>query len=418
MKLSIQLAILSAVNICLAFIFQWYVLTQLGPGVETDALFAGMTVPQLVLTVISGSLMHVLVPLLSGENEDRLRHDAWGFFVLIGGLFALLAVLLYVAAPLWVPLTVPGFNEHGQSLTVILTRIQLVGMVFSAVNGVQWAAYHARQQFLWAEFTPILTSVITLLLLIWALPRFGVLAAAWISTLRMGLQTLLLIPGMGRPVLPDLKSPVILQAWQRIKPLLLGTAYYKTDPLVDRFLLSNARNGTLSLYYLAQQMYGALTQILNKSIAGPLVPLLSMYNKAGDMAAFRHVYNRKIFQVGALSLGGLLVIGLFGQILLSLLVGHGNISASNVKELWLLMLWLAGMFAGSALGQITSSTFFALGDTRTPTRLGIYSYTFYLPAKILMFYFFNVFGLALTTSLFYLASLALQHRMLKVKHFN
>jgi len=36
--------------------------------------------------------------------------------------------------------------------------------VFSALNGVQWASYHARQQFVWAEFTPVLASAISLLL--------------------------------------------------------------------------------------------------------------------------------------------------------------------------------------------------------------------------------------------------------------
>ena len=59
MKQAIQLGTLSAANIGVAFLFQWYVLTHLGPGIETDALFAGMTLPQLVLAVISGSLMHV-----------------------------------------------------------------------------------------------------------------------------------------------------------------------------------------------------------------------------------------------------------------------------------------------------------------------------------------------------------------------
>ncbi|MEI7590320.1 MAG: lipid II flippase MurJ, partial [Deltaproteobacteria bacterium] len=247
MKQSIQLGTLSVVNIGIAFLFQWYVLTQLGPGMETDALFAGMTLPQLVLAVISGSLMHVLVPLLAGEDEDRLRHDAWGFLVLVGGLFGLLATILYVTAPWWIPITVPGFSDAGRTLTVDLTRIQLIGMVFTAINGVQWATYHARQQFVRAEFTPILASTFSLLLLIWALPRFGVVAAAWISTLRMALQTLLLAPGMGKPVCPNLKSVAIQQAWQRIKPLLLGTVYYKTDPLVDRFLLSTASSGSLSL---------------------------------------------------------------------------------------------------------------------------------------------------------------------------
>lgn len=417
MKQAFQLGTLSSVNIGITFLFQWYVLILLGPGVETDALFAGMAVPQLVLAVISGSLMHVLVPLLAGESEDRLRHDAWGLLALVGGLFGLLAVLLFVAAPWWVPFTVPGFHEAGKTLTVELVRIQLIGMVFAAVNGVQWAAYHAQQRFLWTEFTPILSSVFAFLLLIWALPRFGVIAAAWIGCLRMAMQTLLLAPGMGIPVRLDLRSAAIQQAWQRIKPLLLGTAYYKTDPLIDRFLLSNASNGSLSLYYLAQQIYSAASQVLNKAIAVPLVPVLSMLHKSGDKAGFRRTYHQKLLQVAAISLAGLLVIGFLGRAILDLLVGYGNVSADNVADLWWIMIWLGGMFVGSAMGQISSSSFYALGDTTTPTRLGIYSYTFYIPAKLALFYCFDVFGLALVTSIFFAVNFFLQNNQLKKKFF-
>jgi putative peptidoglycan lipid II flippase len=416
MKQTIQLGTLSAANIGIAFLFQWYVLTQLGPGMETDALFAGMTLPQLVLVVISGSLMHVLVPLLAGEDEDRLRHDAWGFLVLVGGLFGLLATILYVAAQWWVPLTVPGFSDAGQALTVELTRIQLIGMVFAAINGVQWAAYHARQQFVWAEFTPILANAFALLLLIWALPRFGVIAAAWISTLRMALQTLLLAPGMGKPVWPDLRSPAISAAWQRIKPLLLGTAYYKTDPLVDRFLLSTASSGSLSLYYLAQQIYGAASQVINKAIAAPLVPRLSKLYKAGDREGFQRAYYQKLWQVGAISFVGLLITGLFGQDLLALLVGHGNVTSGNIKELWWIMIWLGGMFVGGVMGQITSSTFYACGDTITPTRMSIFTYTAYIPTKVMVYYFWGVAGLAITTSVYLITNLSLQVYLLKKKH--
>ncbi len=415
MKQAFQLSILSAANIGITFLFQWYALIQLGPGVETDALFAGMTIPQLVLAVISGSLMHVLVPLLAGESEDRLRHDAWGFFTLIGGLFGVLAALLYAAAPWWVPLTVPGFDEVGQMLTIELTRIQLIGMVFTAVNGVQWAAYHARQRFLWAEFTPILASVFALLLLVWALPRFGVIAAAWIGVLRMSVQTLLLAPSMGIPVRPDLRSAAIQQAWQHIKPLLLGTAYYKTDPLVDRFLLSTASSGNLSLYYLAQQIYSAVGQVLNKALVAPLVPVLSMLYKAANKAGFRRAYRRKLLQVGAISLAGLLILGLLGQVLIALFVGHGNVSASNVAELWWIMIWLGGMFFGGAAGQITSSSFYAVGDTITPTRMSMFTYTAYIPVKIASFYFWGVAGLAITTSVYYMVNLSLQIYLLEKK---
>lgn len=415
MKQAIQLGTLSAANIGIAFLFQWYVLTQLGPGTETDALFAGMTLPQLVLAVISGSLMHVLVPLLAGEDEDRLRHDAWGFLILVGGLFGVLATVLYLTAPWWIPLTVPGFDAAAKALTIELTRIQLIGMVFAAVNGVQWAAYHAKQQFVWTEFTPILVSAFALLLLIWALPRYGVVAAAWISTLRMGLQTLLLAPGMGRPVWPDFKSPAISAAWQRIKPLLLGTAYYKTDPLVDRFLLSAAGSGSLSLYYLAQQIYGAVNQVINKAIAAPLVPLLSKLHKAGDAEGFQQAYRRKLMQVGAISLVSLLVLGLFGQAMLVLLIGHGNVSADNVKELWWILIWLGGMFVGGLAGQICSNSFYACGDTITPTRMSMLSYTAYIPCKVASFYVWGLVGLATATSIYYMTNLSLQVYLLEKK---
>jgi putative peptidoglycan lipid II flippase len=313
MRQPLLLGVLAASNIGIAFLYQWYVLVQLGPGLETDALFAGMTVPQLALAVISGSLMHVLVPLLAGEPADRFRHDAWGFFVLVGALFAAIAVLLYVFAPFWVPLTVPGFSEAGKGLTVHLTRIQLVGMVFTALSGVQAAVYHARQRFLWVELAPLLTGALGLVPLVVFLPEYGVEAAAWITTLRFVFQTLLQMPGMGRWTMPDLKSSTVQDAWKRIKPLLWGTAYYKADPLVDRFLLSMSGNGNLSLFYLAQQIYGAGAGVVSKAVAAPLVPRLSLLHKAGDHPAFRRAYRRKLWQVGLLTGSLLLIVVAFGD---------------------------------------------------------------------------------------------------------
>lgn len=417
MKQTIQLGVLSAANIGIGFLFQWFVFIKLGPGIETDALFAGMTLPQLVLVVISGSLMHVLVPLLAGEEEDRLRHDAWGFLILIGGLFTLLSMLLYITAPWWVPIIVPGFNNAALALTIELTRIQLIGMVFTAINGVQWAAYHARQQFMWTEFSPILASIVALLLLIWALPHFGVLAAAWIGTFRMVLQTVLLAPGMGSPIRPDLKSIFLRQAWQRIRPLLLGTAYYKTDPVIDRYLLSNTGSGSLSLYYLAQQIYGAVGQIINKAIAAPLVPQLSKLNKIGNMNGFQKIYYKILLQVSIISIACSFIFYFFGQAMLDLLVGYGNVNSDNVTDLWRLMILLAGVFVGGVLGQISSSALYALGDTSTPTNIGIYSYSFYIPVKLISFYFFGISGLAIATSAFLIFNFFLQSYFLRKKYF-
>lgn len=405
MRRTLSIGVFAAASIGLAFVSQWYVLTHLGAGAETDALFAGMTLPQLVLAVISGSLVHVLVPLLAGEDEAHLHHDAWAMLVLVGGSFTLLALALYATAHWWTPWLVPGFSPAAQALTVELTRIQLAGMVFAAVNGVQLAAYHARDRFVWPEVTLALSGLIGFAAIVWILPRYGVAAVAWITSARLGLQTLLLLPGMGKPAWPDLRTPAIALAWRRVKPLLLGTAYYKTDALVDRFLLSAAASGSLSLYYLAQQLYLATTEVMDKAIAAPLVPRLSTLHKQGDRAGFRRNYHRGLLVVSALSLAGLLLLGAAGEGLLDLVFGYRNFGAGDVQALWWIMIWLAGMFVGAIAGQVAATAFYALGDTSTPTWTSAVAYTVYIPCKVAAFSLYGVMGLAVATSLYYLANL-------------
>jgi len=407
MKLTLQLAALSIMNIGTAFLFQWYVFIEIGPGMQTDAFFAGMTVPNLILAVISGSLTHVLVPILAGENDQSRHHDAWAFVVLIGGLFTVVAVLLYTLAPWWIALTLPGFTPEGLDLTVRLTRIQLIGMVVTAISAVQMAVYHARHQFIWTELAPIISGLLAFPLLVWLLPSHGVIAAAWIYTGRMILLGLALAPVMGRPAWPDLHTPAVMTAWRRIKPLILGTSYYKTDQLVDRFLLSAASAGSISLFYLAQQLYTAASQVIGKALATPLVPRLSVLHKAKDQAGFKQVYLRKLAQTIGIALTGIVFIGLFGNAALSLLIGHGSVSADNVTELWWLMIWLAGVFVGGTGGQICANAFYASGNTMTPTRITVITYSLFLIVKVVSFQVAGMMGLALAASAYYLVNLSL-----------
>lgn len=403
MRLSLKLAVLTALNILTAFAAQWIVITELGAGIETDALFAAMALPQMVLVVISGSLMHVLVPILSGENEQILIHDAWAFLILIAGLFSIIALVLYFSAGLWVPLTLPGFNESALNLTISLARIQIISIIFYAINGVQWAVYYARKQFLWAELITLLASVASLLIMAWAVPRLGVIAAAYINTFKIALQTIGLSPIMGKIQKPNLNSVSIKKAWSRIKPLLIGTTIYKADPLLDKFLLSTSTSGFLSLFHLGNQIYGAINQIIDKAISAPLAPEISRLHKLNEEKKIKEIIHTKLLLV-FLICTGIILIGLqFGHVLLGLLIGHGNVNAHNVDQLWWILVWLSGMFLGASSGQICSSFFYAKGDTKTTVRVGIPTYLIYTILKIILYHQFGIKGLAIATSTYYMA---------------
>ena len=74
-------------------------------------------VPQLILSVVSSSLTHVLVPLLAPEDQLTFRQNAWGFFLGVSGLFTMLALALYVTAGLLGALACSGLFRPARVLT-------------------------------------------------------------------------------------------------------------------------------------------------------------------------------------------------------------------------------------------------------------------------------------------------------------
>src|SRR5579864_9387713 len=134
-KLTLILGGLSSTTILISTLTQWYLFVAIGPGFQTDALFASVTLVQFLLAVISQSLTHVLVPLLTAEDDQRSRQDTWNYMALVGSFFGAISIVLILFSSTWVPLLVPGFSEAGKQLTIMLVRLQLVIMVFAALTG-------------------------------------------------------------------------------------------------------------------------------------------------------------------------------------------------------------------------------------------------------------------------------------------
>jgi peptidoglycan biosynthesis protein MviN/MurJ (putative lipid II flippase) len=418
MKQTLHLGVFSAINIAIALLTQWYIFFELGAGIETDSMLAGMTLPQFVLGIFSTSLLQVLVPMMAGEKENCIFHDAWQILYFIVGLFGFLSYIFYVTASFWVPVIFAGFSESAINLTIELTRIHLIGMIFTAINSVQLATYYAREKFLWAEFSPIIASVSSLALLVWFLPHYGVVAAAWISVIRILLIGLMLAPGIGRPISIDIRSAVFALIWHRIKHLLFGVSYSNLDLLIDRLLLSFANVGSLSLFFLSQQIYSSITQVINKSIVVPMVPHMSKFYKASDISGMSLFYKKKILVVTVISLSVLVLLALIRYNIAEFLFFRNYINVDNFEMLSWFMLWLSGSFVAGSVGLVSSSSIYASGDTKTLTRFGVYTQSVYIPIKLILFYMYGIKGLALSISMFIFINLIVQNWLIKTKYLN
>lgn len=391
---------ITALNTGTLFAYQWFVVTQLGAGPGTDALFAGMVIPQLVLNVISGSLGYVLVPMLSVVDERVRSSTTWGFAIALALIFGGLAAVLWLLASWWVPLSVPGFDVVTMQQTVTLTRIQLVGMLFAGLGAPFNAAYQAQHRFIYPAVMALLAGLVALVFVVLLLGWGGVEIAAWGLTLRAALQFLFQVR-IGFPfVFPNFRDRAFADALRKLKPLIAGTVYYKTDQLLDRFLASMTPSGSLSLLHLAQQIYAAGNLVLTNAIAVPLTPRLAKYAKDQDWTTFRKEVVRALYILGGLGLLAFALIVFPGRNILQLLFVHGSLKTEAVDKLWEIMLALGLVWLSGLTGQVLSTSFYAMSDTKTPTKIGVIGFTLGIGLKVVGFFLGGVIGVAIGSGVY------------------
>ncbi len=396
------LAGLASLDILLSVVYQWYFLRAIGPGLETDALYAGMMVPQLVLIVLTGSLIQVLVPLLAVQSEETYAQSVWTFMHVVALGFGGIVLLAWITAGWWVPLTVPRFSLEGRQLTVHLVRIQLVGLVLSALSSVLWTAQQARRRFLWSAVSAALAGIVGLGFLLWGLSRLGVAAAAWVGVLRAGLQTVLLLPGVGGYRTPRWRTDVTVEAWRRMRPLLSRSIYFKSDIVVDRFLAGLAPVGALSMLTLSRQLYTAGHQVVNRAVTAPAIPALAQLAARGDWTQFRGLRSARVRWATGGAAASVLLLLLIGHPVLSAFFARSSYRPDQVDQTWQLLLVLSGVWVAGVTSQVLAGAFYAQGDTETPTRIGVISFTAGIALKLLGFRVWGVAGIAAGASLHYL----------------
>jgi peptidoglycan biosynthesis protein MviN/MurJ (putative lipid II flippase) len=67
-----------------------------------------------------------------------------------------------------------------------------------------------------------------------------------------------------------------------------------------------------------------------------------------------------------------------------------------------MLIALGGVLVGGAVGQVLSSSFYAFGDTSTPTRVGVAGFTLGLILKVGGFFLEGIHGIAVGTSAYYM----------------
>ena len=390
-----------------------------GARAEMDAFLTSVALPTVLVTVTTGPLISSLVPLLveakGKKNAAELTQYKSNLFNLFGLGGVLLALFLFASSGLIVRLIAPGLNPRLGTLAAELLRIEAISIPFSIACGVLISFYYAEEKFYRPTIAPFFGGLAAILVIIFLHKKLGIHALAWGMVANALLQLLSML-GIARHHSWQLnwKDEGVRKLARKMLPLTGGNIYYKSDSLVDRFILSFLPVGSISYLGYGQRVVRVIGQVLSRGLVTTRFTELSA-KCVDDRPAFKESLNRLLVQVSFIIAPIAVCLALFIRPLLHYALERGAFSSLDVQRTAVVIVAFLGLLVGGLLGAVLANAFYALGDTKTITVIGMAVFTVGIVLKIAGVFLFSYVGVALATSAYFLLAVIVEMTVLHHK---
>ena len=374
---------------------------------------------------LGGVLSIVFIPaiadVLAGGDADETRRVATSTLNMVLLIGCALAVLGILAAPLLVPLAAPGYlrtNPAVLTLAIAMTRVMFISMAFLALSGFVTGYLNAHHRFTVPALAPIVFNLVIIAGLAW-LPHLawrgeplGIRGVAVSFLLGWAAQFAVQLPAARRAGLRwgaslDLRHPAIREMGRLAIPAMLGLAVIEINANVNRFFASFLPPQPAVDYVAVLDYAFTINQapvgIFAVSLATALFPTMARHAAEGTapLRATTSLGLRGVLFTMVPVMAAMLVLS---EPLVRVVFQRG---AFDPRATHAVALGVVGFAVGSvpyAAYYIVTRTFYALHDTRTPVRIGLYMIALNALANALFMRYLGHVGIALSTSLVALAN--------------
>jgi len=400
---------------------------RFGAGIETDAFFIAFMIPNLLRSFLGeGALNSAFIPVFTEylTNHDRKKAEYFANNVLnILILILIIVVVLGIwAAPLLINIIAIGFksNIYKYELAVNLTRIIFPYIGFVAVAALFMGILNSYDHFLVPALAPAMLNISVIIFAITLSYKYGIFAIAWGVILGGIGQALIQAPVLIRKKIKysfvvDFNDPGTKQLLKLLVPVMIGLAITQINVIVDRTIASTLIDGSISALYYSNRLVQFPLGAFGIAISIAIFPTLSKQMAKNNITEFKKslLFGVKILLfITVPSAVGLIVLK---DSLIRLIYEHGIFSrvATNMTASALLY-YSIGLFAYACVRLITMS-FYALKDTKTPVKIGIYIVFINIALDLILIRFLAHSGLALATSVAAILNLVILLKVLQDK---
>jgi putative peptidoglycan lipid II flippase len=362
-----------------------------GLGLEADAWSAAFRIPNVLQNLfgdqaLSASFIPVYASLVSRGERREADRVAGAVFATLALIVAVLVLVGVLATPPLIGVIAPGFSGPKRELTTRLVRILFPSTGFLVLSAWCLGVLNTHRRFLVSYTAPIAWNAAMIAALIAFggsvdLPRLAVLVA-WGAVVGGALQFLVQVPGVLR-VAPHLRfaldtaSAPVRTVARNFGPVFISRGVVQISAYIDQLLASLLGTGAVAALTNAQLLSTLPVSLFGMAVSAAELPAMSAVVGLGrEASAEHHGALRARLEAGLRNIALFVVPSAMafvalGDVVTAAIFETGRFTRTDTVYIW-------GILAGSSigllattLGRLYSSTYYALGDTRTPLSFAI-----------------------------------------------
>lgn len=406
-KTSAALALITIFQLAIGLFLQLYIIKTLEVGELTDAFIAAQTIPAILSAILIAVFQSVYLPSLSVKvNFPKRWHiEASKAHTKLLIIFVLIGAVLVLLSKLWIATVFRGFNDQQIETTQVLFFFLIVSSWLSTHNYIAAVSLRTVNKFILADSIILIGGMINVAIIYLYLDSKNIYILGLSFVISSFIVSVLLYRISKKPklILRDIFSNN--KNWTMMIPLIKGNILYKTSPLLDRFWLAQSFNGAMTIYSLANLINSSIIKIADKLFVVMHLSQISNLVKQNRFEELKKLHKMLFIKISLFTfIIGILLFAI-EPFLSTIMQNLFNLSKEHTYTLWMIILIFLGVLFASLSSTVINNIFYSLGDTKTPSTIGIYGFLISIPLRSLGFIYGGLVGLAIMNSVYYLGNL-------------
>lgn len=391
----------------------------LGASAAADVFFFANRIPNFFRRLFAeGAFNQAFVPVLA-EYRKKDTHTAREFIAMTCGAMGFVITIVTVFGVLCSTLISMIFGwgwyleaQHSVeaaekfALASLVLKITFPYLWFVTITSIFSAVLNTWGRFAVPALTPCLLNLAVIASALWLAPyletpviglAIGIFAGGVIQLL-FQLPFIFNLKLLGLPKF-RWNHPDIRKIRHLMLPAIFGVSVNQINLLINTALASFLATGAISYLYYSDRILEFPLGMFAVAISTVILPALSRGRASSDEEGFRRTMDWAVRMIFFLGIPAMIGIMALRETIISVIFMHGSFSATDAVMSSSSLLASAVGVLSLMMVRVLAPGFYALQDTATPVRCGIYSMISNIVFNLILIYPLGYLGLALSTAL-------------------